>query len=251
MHIVFWVKCMNWKQVVAGIFSLVAVFFYLQQEPELTVSSVYSNIVNLYFVNEKQEVYVAEKEVVCTNTLDCILKSHEDMDIVIHDMVLEEGELVIDVNCDLTLSKRKEAFLWYLLQFDDVDKVKVYLNGEFWNSGLVYDSKQVFSSHFDLFTSDLYMSTPLVIYENIDGYEVVRTIRIPKEEKMDRIISWILYVYGESVSLFDGCEENDGLIVSLKGKMNDESHIKSLGNSLLLLVDKVVILHDEIEVFRK
>ena len=242
---------MNWKQVVAGVFSIFAVFFYLRQEPEITVSSVHSNIVNLYYVNEKHEVYVVEKEVVCTHTLDCILKSHEDMGIVVNDMVLEEGVLVIDVEGDLTLSKQKEAFMWYLLQFDDVDKVKVYMDGKLWDSGLVYDAKQVFSSHFDSFTSDLYMSRPLVIYETIDGYEVVRTIRIPDEDSLDRIVRWILYVYGENDSLLDRCDMNDEFIVYLKGKVHDESHIKSLGNSLLLLVDKVVILHDEIEVFRK
>ena len=252
MHIVLWVKSMNWKQVVAGVFSVLAVFFYLQEEVELTVSSVYSNTVNLYYVNENQDVYVVDKEVVCSNTLDCILKSYEDMNIVIHDLVLEEGVLVIDVEGDFELSKSKEALLWYLLQFDDVEKLKIYVNAMLWDSGLVYDTKAVYSSHFDLFTSDLYMSMPLVIYENIDGYEIIRTVRIPYEDEMEDITSWILYVYGESKSLLVYCEVSNGeLVVSLKGEINDYSHVKSLGNSLLLLVDKVVILHDEIEVFRK
>ena len=65
------------------------------------------------------------------------------------------------------------------------------------------------------------------------------------------IVSWLLYVYGESD--YDSClVENNVLKVSLVGNLSDRNHIELLGDSLCLLdVDGVVILHDVVEVYRK
>ena len=123
-----------------------------------------------------------------------------------------------------------------------------------WDSGVYVDSKKVISNHFSTFTSDLYMSMPVVVYENNSGVEIVKTIRIPYSLEYKDIVQWMLYVYDEHLQIVDECHVVDGyMLVSLKGELKDVSHIKSMGLSLLLLeeVNEVSILHEQIEIYHK
>ena len=249
-----------WKQYLLGIFSLCAMVLYVQSEmPVVSVSSTYQRGIQLYYVNETMDLCMVEKPFVCANTMDCLLKSYTSMDVlkdvVIEDMVLEEGMLVMRVSSfSIALSKEKEALLMYLLQFIDVDKVKIYVDEELWDSGVYVDSKKVISNHFSTFTNDLYMSMPVVMYENNSGVEIVKTIRVPYSLEYKDIVQWMLYVYDEHLQIIDECHVVDGyMLVSLKGEMKDVSHIESMGLSLLLLeeVSEVSILHEQIEIYHK
>ncbi len=249
-----------WKQYVLGVFSLCAMVMYVQSEiPVVSVSSTYQRNIKMYYVNETMDLCMVEKPVVCANTMDCLLKSYTSMDVLdgveIEDMVLEEGTLIMRVSSfSVDVSKEKEALLMYLLQFNDVDKVKIYVDEELWDSGLYVDSKKVISHHFSTFTNDLYMSIPLVVYENIDGVEVIRTIRVPYSLEYKDIVQWLLYIYDEHLQIIDECHVVDGyMLVSLKGELKDTSHIESMGLSLLALeeVNELSILHEQIEIYHK
>ncbi|MBR5795633.1 MAG: hypothetical protein IKY26_05775 [Erysipelotrichaceae bacterium] len=249
-----------WKQYLLGIFSLCAMVLYVQSEmPVVSVSSTYQRSIQLYYVNETMDLCMVEKPFVCANTMDCLLKSYTSMDVledvVIEDMVLEEGMLVMRVSSfSIALSKEKEALLMYLLQFSDVNKVKIYVDEELWDGGVYVDSKKVISNHFSTFTSDLYMSMPVVMYENNSGVEIVKTIRVPYSLEYKDIVQWMLYVYDEHLQIIDECHVVDGyMLVSLNGELNDMSHIESMGLSLLLLeeVNEISILHEQIEIYHK
>lgn len=249
-----------WKQYLLGIFSLCAMVLYVQSEmPVVSVSSTYQKDIKIYYVNETMDLCMVEKPFVCANTMDCLLKSYISMDVlkdvVIEDMVLEEGTLIMRLSSFFVeLSKEKEALLMYLLQFIDVDKVKIYVDEELWDSGVYVDSKKVISNHFSTFTNDLYMSMPVVMYENNSGVEIVKTIRVPYSLEYKDIVQWMLYVYDEHLQIIDECHVVDGyMLVSLKGEMKDVSHIESMGLSLLLLeeVNEVSILHEQIEIYHK
>lgn len=249
-----------WKQYLLGIFSLCAMVIYVQSEmPVVSVSSTYQKDIKMYYVNEGMDLCMVEKPFVCANTMDCLLKSYTSMDVlkdvVIEDVVLEEGMLVMRVSSfSIALSKEKEALLMYLLQFIDVDKVKIYVDEELWDSGVYVDSKKVISNHFSTFTNDLYMSMPVVMYENNSGVEILKTIRVPYSLEYKDIVQWMLYVYDEHLQIIDECHVVDGyMLVSLKGDLKDASHIKSMGLSLLLLeeVNEVSILHEQIEIYHK
>lgn len=233
---------------------------YVQSEmPVVSVSSTYQKDIKMYYVNETMDLFMVEKPFVCANTMDCLLKSYTSMDVlkdvVIEDMVLEEGMLVMRVSSfSIALSKEKEALLMYLLQFSDVNKVKIYVDEVLWDSGLYVDSKKVISNHFSIFTNDLYMSMPVVMYENNSGVEILKTIRVPYSLEYNDIVQWMLYVYDEHLQIIDECHVVDGyMLVSLKGELKDDSHIKSMGLSLLLLeeVNEVSILHEQIEIYHK
>ncbi|MBQ7890911.1 MAG: hypothetical protein IJ359_01995 [Erysipelotrichaceae bacterium] len=249
-----------WKQYLLGIFSLCAMVLYVQSEmPVVSVSSTYQKDIKMYYVNEGMDLCMVEKPFVCANTMDCLLKSYTSMDVlddvVIEDMVLEEGMLVMRVSSfSIALSKEKEALLMYLLQFEDVNKVKIYVDEVLWDSGVYVDSKKVISNHFSTFTNDLYMSMPVVMYENNSGVEILKTIRVPYSLEYKDIVQWMLYVYDEHLQIIDECHVVDGyMLVSLKGDLKDASHIKSMGLSLLLLeeVNEVSILHEQIEIYHK
>ena len=244
-----WMKYI--KQWCAVVFSVFAVFVYVNSDEELTVSSVYANNVHIYKVNEEGYVYEEDVDVVCFGSLNCILKTYEMMELDVDEVLLEEGLLVLRMNSSVMLTKEKEALYWYLLQFEDVDRVKIFVNDELWDSGVYYDAKQVYSHSFVSYVKDLYMSMPVNMYEYRDGYKVLRTIRIPFESDVCDIVSWLLYVYGESD--YDSClMENNVLKVSLVGNLSDRNHIELLGDSLCLLdVEGVIILHDVVEVYRK
>ena len=233
---------------------------YVQSEmPVVSVSSTYQKDIKIYYVNETMDLCMVEKPFVCANTMDCLLKSYTSMDVlkdvVIEDMVLEEGMLAMRVSSfSIALSKEKEALLMYLLQFIDVDKVKIYVDEELWDSGVYVDSKKVISNHFSTFTNDLYMSMPVVMYENNSGVEIVKTIRVPYSLEYKDIVQWMLYIYDEHLQIVDECHVVDGyMLVSLKGELKDVSHIESMGLSLLLLeeVNEVSILHEQIEIYHK
>lgn len=233
---------------------------YVQSEmPVVSVSSTYRKDIKMYYVNEGMDLCMVEKPFVCANTMDCLLKSYTSMDVlkdvVIEDMVLEEGMLVMRVSSfSIALSKEKEALLMYLLQFSDVNKVKIYVGEVLWDSGVYVDSKKVISNHFSTFTNDLYMSMPVVMYENNSVVEIVKTIRVPYSLEYKDIVQWMLYVYDEHLQIVDECHVVDGyMLVSLKGELKDVSHIESMGLSLLLLeeVNEISILHEQIEIYHK
>ena len=240
------------KQWCAVVFSVFAVFVYVNSDDELMVSSVYNNIVHLYKVNEEGYIYEEDVDVVCFGGLNCILKTYGMMELDVDEVLLEEGLLVLRMNSSVTLTKQKEALYWYLLQFEDVDRVKIFVNDKLWDSGVYYDSRQVYSHSFVSYVKDLYMSMPMNLYEYIDGYKILKTIRIPFESDVSDIVSWLLYVYGES-GVLDSCVVDEGVLkVSLVGSLSDKAHIELLGDSLCLLdVDNVIILHDLVEVYRK
>ena len=243
-----------WKQYLLGIFSLCAMVLYVQSEmPVVSVSSTYQKDIKIYYVNETMDLCMVEKPFVCANTMDCLLKSYTSMDVlkdvVIEDVVLEEGMLVMRFSSfSIALSKEKEAL------FSDVNKVKIYVDEVLWDSGVYVDSKKVISNHFSTFTSDLYMSMPVVMYENNSGVEILKTIRVPYSLEYKDIVQWMLYVYDEHLQIIDECHVVDGYMwVSLKGDLKDVSHLESMGLSLLLLeeVNEVSILHEQIEIYHK
>lgn len=251
------------KQRLALLFSICAVIVYVMSKevPITTVSTNYQGNMMLFKVNESYEVYMEPVSVVCVDTIDCILKSYPLLvgehgilpdNMVIEELLLEEGNLRLQVNpsfLSLEQKKKQEAFLWYLLQFQDVKKVKIYVDDVEWEIPVLYDSEKVISSNFKTYTGDLYLGMPMVLFQLVDGYEQIVTIRVPYTDRIEEKVQWLLYVYQENIEM-ECMMEDKKLTVELVGAMHDLPVLQSLVYSLLVLeeVDEVQVIHEGIVV---